>query len=321
MIFPETPPNEAERLKSLYLIDLLDKNNDERFDRLTRLMKLTFDVPVASLSLLDRERQWVLSSAGVDIRETPRSTSFCAHAILSEGVFVVKDTLKDKRFHDNPFVTGEPHVRFYAGYPVRLPDGMIAGTLCIVGSVPRDFSMDEANALIDFAAIVEDEFLIISKTMADNVTELMNKQSFLKLGQKRFEQFTRYQLPFSLIYLEIDNLKSIRDVLGDKEADAILKVFSGYIKSSLKKHDTGAYLGRGDFAVLLEHDVHNAEERYLFNLHSFMDDFNNKSRKSYHINYAYGLTNYEPSMHGSLMAMLELSSRTTFAERRKRQPQ
>ena len=154
MIYPATPPNESERLKSLYLIDLLDKSNDERFDRLTRLMKVSFHVPVASLSLLDRERQWLLSSAGTDIRETPRSTSFCAHAILSEGVFVVKDAYKDKRFCNNPYVKGEPHVRFYAGYPVRLPDGMIAGTLCIVDHVPRDFSMDEANALIDFAAIV-----------------------------------------------------------------------------------------------------------------------------------------------------------------------
>ncbi len=320
MIFPDTPPNEAERLKSLYLIDLLDKNNDERFDRLTRLMRITFNVPVASLSLLDRERQWVLSSAGVDIRETPRSTSFCAHAILSEGVFVVKDTLKDKRFHDNPFVTGEPHVRFYAGYPVRLPDGMIAGTLCIVDSVPRDFSMEEANALIDFAAIVEDEFLIISKTMADNVTELMNKQSFLKIGQKRFEKFTKYQLPFSLIYFEIESIKSIRDIMGDKEADTVLKAFAACIKSTLKKHDIGAYLGRGDFAVLLEHHTDNADESYLFNLQSFMDDFNNKSKKPYHINYAYGLTNYDPDVHGSLMSLLELSSMTTFTEKRKKHP-
>lgn len=321
MIFPDTPPNELERLKSLYLIDLLDKKNDERFDRLTRLMRLSFHVPIAALNLLDRERQWVLSAAGTDIQETPRSTSFCAHAILSEGVFVVKDTFKDKRFRGNPYVTGEPCVRFYAGYPVRLPDGMIAGTLCIVDHVPRDFSIDEANALIDFASIVEDEFLIISKAMSDNVTELMNKQSFLKLGQQRFEKFTQYQLPFSLIYFEIDNIKSIRDILGEQEADAILKNFSAYIKSTLKKHDIGAYLGRGDFAVLLEHDSPNADEQYLFNLQSFMDDVNKNSKKSYHINYAYGLTNYEPEDHGSLSAMLELASTTTYAEKRRKLPQ
>lgn len=321
MIYPATPPNESERLKSLYLIDLLDKSNDERFDRLTRLMKVSFHVPVASLSLLDRERQWLLSSVGTDIRETPRSTSFCAHAILSEGVFVVKDAYKDKRFCNNPYVKGEPHVRFYAGYPVRLPDGMIAGTLCIVDHVPRDFSMDEANALIDFAAIVEDEFLIVSKSMSDNVTELMNKQSFLKLGQKRFEQFTKYQLPFTLIYFELDNIKSIREVLGDKEADAILKNFSVYIKSTLKKHDIGAYLGRGDFAVLLEHDIDNADERYLFNLQCFMDDVNATSQKAYHINYGYGLTNYVPEDHVSLISMLEQASRTTYAEKKRKEPQ
>ncbi|WP_312319021.1 sensor domain-containing diguanylate cyclase [Atlantibacter hermannii] len=321
MIFPDKPPNETERLKSLYLIDLLDKNNDERFDRLTRLMKLTFHVPISALNLLDRERQWVLSGAGIDIRETPRNTSFCAHAILAEGVFVVKDALKDKRFRDNPYVKDKPHVRFYAGYPVRLPDGMIAGTLCIVDHVPRDFSMDDANALIDFAAIVEDEFLIISKAMSDNVTDLMNKQSFLKLGQSRFEKFTKYGLPFSLIYFEIDNIKSIRDVLGDREADIVLKNFSAYIKSTLKKHDIGAYLGQGNFAVLIEHDTANADEQYLFNLQCFMDDINKKSTKAYHINYGYGMTNYDPADHRSLLMMLESASRTTYAEKRRKEPQ
>ena len=149
----------------------------------------------------------------------------------------------------------------------------------------------------------------------------MNKQSFLKLGQSRFEKFTKYGLPFSLIYFEIDNIKSIRDVLGDREADFVLKNFSAYIKSTLKKHDIGAYLGQGNFAVLIEHDTANADEQYLFNLQCFMDDINKKSTKAYHINYGYGMTNYDPADHRSLLMMLESASRTTYAEKRRKEPQ
>ena len=122
---PGIPENEEQRLKSLYITGLLDTRDDERVERLTRLACKAFQVPVALISLLDRERQWLLACQGVGVRETPRDISFCGHAILQEGPFIIHDAAADARFHDNPLVTGEPHIRFYAGQPVSLPDGTV----------------------------------------------------------------------------------------------------------------------------------------------------------------------------------------------------
>lgn len=105
MKFPGIPENEEERLKSLYLADLLDTRDDERFDRLTRLARRIFQVPVVLISLLDRERQWLIACEGLGVRETPRNISFCGHAILQDGAFIVNDASVDERFHDNPLVT------------------------------------------------------------------------------------------------------------------------------------------------------------------------------------------------------------------------
>ena len=155
---PGIPENEEQRLKSLYITGLLDTRDDERFERLTRLARKAFQVPVALISLLDRERQWLLACQGVGVRETPRDISFCGHAILQEGPFIIHDAAADARFHDNPLVTGEPHIRFYAGQPVSLPDGTVAGTLCLIHTVPRAFTDEDIASLRDLACIVEDEF-------------------------------------------------------------------------------------------------------------------------------------------------------------------
>lgn len=176
MKFPGVPENEEERLKSLYLADLLDTRDDERFDRLTRLARKIFQVPVVLISLLDRERQWLLACEGLGIRETPRNISFCGHAILQDGAFIVNDATTDDRFHDNPLVTGEPYIRFYAGYPVHLPSGDVAGTLCLIHTQPRPFSDDDIASLKDLAFIVEDEFQVIGMAMTDSLTGITNRR-------------------------------------------------------------------------------------------------------------------------------------------------
>lgn len=122
---PGLPDNEEQRLKSLYITGLPDTRDDERFERLTRLARKAFQVPVPLISLLDHERQWLLACQGVGVRETLRNISFCGHAILQEGPFIIHDAATDARFRDNPRVTGEPHIRLYTGQPVRLPDGHI----------------------------------------------------------------------------------------------------------------------------------------------------------------------------------------------------
>ncbi len=151
------PTNEAARLSALRRYEILDTEREEAFDRLTALVARVLDVPMVVVTLLDAERQWFKSSVGLDGTETSRDTAFCAHAVLQDTPMVVTDALEDRRFLDNPHVTGDPHVRFYAGAPLRTPDGFNLGTFCAIDSRPRGISEQHLKLLQDMAAVVVNE--------------------------------------------------------------------------------------------------------------------------------------------------------------------
>ena len=108
---------------------------EERFNRITQFVQRNFQVEIATISLIDRDRQWFYAAQGLEVSETPRDISFCGHTILKDSVFIVNDTLKDSRFADNPLVTCAPYIRFYAGIPLTGPGGYRVGTLCIIDSL------------------------------------------------------------------------------------------------------------------------------------------------------------------------------------------
>ena len=149
-----TPPDESGRLRELWDMQLLDTPPEERFDRLTRLAQRLFDVRTTLVSLVDHDRQWFKSRQGLDALQTPRSISFCGHAILADGPFVIQDARLDPRFADNPLVTGPLAIRFYAGMPLQGPRGHKVGTLCLIDPRPREFGADDVAALRDLAALV-----------------------------------------------------------------------------------------------------------------------------------------------------------------------
>lgn len=178
MITPTEPHNESLRLSSLRAMSILDSPPEDRFDRLTRLAARIFQVPISVCSLVDEKRQWFKSSCGLDTSETPREISFCGHAILHEELFVVEDASKDLRFADNPLVAGEPHIRFYAGAPLRLLNGVSLGTLCIIDHKPREFSDDQLKSLEDLARIAEQELIATEKNAPETPTMLPNQHGF-----------------------------------------------------------------------------------------------------------------------------------------------
>src|SRR5580693_4864027 len=136
------PANENSRIACLRLLNILDTQPEERFDRITRMAKRLFSVPIAQVTLIDTNRQWFKSSIGVSDRETSRDFSFCAHAILGEGIMHVSDASQDDRFFDNPLVTGAPNIRFYAGCPLQVGAENL-GTLCVIDDKPREFDDEE----------------------------------------------------------------------------------------------------------------------------------------------------------------------------------
>jgi|GEM_PF-1256108 len=177
------PPNEAARLQALRDYDILDTAPERAFDRITRLAATVFDAPIATVSLVDAERQWFKSSVGLDVCETHRDGSFCSHAILTDAVMIVPDATEDPRFAANPLVTGAPHIRFYAGAPLRSASGFNLGTVCIIDRVPREFGPAQAAILADFAAIVSEalEERLAAGKLAAEIAERRKSEESLRL--------------------------------------------------------------------------------------------------------------------------------------------
>ncbi|HEY9697769.1 MAG TPA: response regulator [Trichocoleus sp.] len=141
------PSNEADRLSVLYQCKILDTSPEWLFDDITRLATQICQVPIALVSLIDSDRQWFKSKVGLAVSETPRNIAFCAYAILHRDILIVPDALQDERFADNPLVTSEPFVRFYAGVPLVTPDGFTLGTLCVIDHSPRQLQPEQIEAL------------------------------------------------------------------------------------------------------------------------------------------------------------------------------
>ncbi len=160
MIEARLPENEPERLDFLHGMNVLDTPIEERFERITRLVCTTLDVPIAAISLVDETRQWFKSVQGINASETPRSIAFCAHVILEDGIVVVNDATKDERFYNNPLVTGAPNIRTYVGCPIYASNKVKVGTLCAIDTKERHFTKEQLNTLKDLTKIAEAELAI-----------------------------------------------------------------------------------------------------------------------------------------------------------------
>jgi anti-sigma regulatory factor (Ser/Thr protein kinase) len=139
--------DEPARLSALHRYKILDTEPEQRFDDLTLLASQICDTPMSLITLIDSDRQWFKSRVGLDVAETSRGVAFCTHAIQQPAIMQVPDATDDPRFRDNPFVTGEPNIRFYAGAPLVTPDGHALGTLCVMDVRPRTLSPDQLRAL------------------------------------------------------------------------------------------------------------------------------------------------------------------------------
>lgn len=141
------PENEGARLEALRQYEILDTDPEESFNDLTRLAAYICNTPIALISLVDAHRQWFKSRVGISAQETSRDISFCTHAIMQDGPFVVRDALDDERFRNNPMVVADPRIRFYAGSPLMSPEGFKIGTLCVIDSKPRELTREQVAAL------------------------------------------------------------------------------------------------------------------------------------------------------------------------------
>ncbi len=185
------PDNEAQRLAALRSLNVLDSPAEIEFDRIVRLTTTIMGVPISVVSLVDEDRQWFKAVRGLDATQTPRDQAFCAHAILHSEVMVVEDARLDPRFADNPLVTGELGIRFYAGAPLTLSNDVRIGTLCAIDTHPRHMTQEQRTALADLAAIAVDELHLRRRIqqLAAARAELRNKASALEDANTSLEHF------------------------------------------------------------------------------------------------------------------------------------
>jgi GAF domain-containing protein len=185
-----SPSVELARVAALDRYAILDTEPEQAFDDLVVLAAYVCRTPIAMLSLVDDHRQWFKSKVGVEIRETPRETSFCAHAIQQQNLFIVPDTRNDARFRDNPMVLDEPHIRFYAGAPLINEEGFALGTLCVIDRQPRELDEAQKEALRSLSrlALGQMELRQNLRLLKDALNDRTREEHARELELKRLEE-------------------------------------------------------------------------------------------------------------------------------------
>ena len=310
------PSDEKTRLETLQLLNILDTQSEERFDRLTRIAKRTFNVPIAVVSLVDENRQWFKSCIGLPVKETPRDISFCGHAILGADIFIITDTLLDERFADNPIVTGEPHVRFYAGCPLSAPNGSKLGTLCIIDQKPRHFDDEDIQVLRDLAVSVEQELSALQMATMDELTNITNRRGFLMLAEQSISFAKRHSIPVTLIFLDLDQFKVINDIYGHAEGDKALITFADVMKNSCRDSDVFARIGGDEFVVLLSNtDIKSAEE-FISRFSDALIKLSSKSNSEYDISFSSGIVLFDANKHQSIEQLVAEGDDLMFKQKK-----
>lgn len=262
------PANEKERLSFLRDMNILDTPLEERFERITRIVCRSLRVPISAVSLIDEERQWFKSVQGLDMSETTRAASFCAHTILEKDVFVVPNALDDERFADNPLVTGQPNIRFYAGIPLEVQDGICIGSLCAIDNEPREMDAEQLEILKDLSEMVKSELAAVKLTSAhieliadlesaqraaaiDPLTRLWNRRGAEKLLERELHAAMRNGTQLTLALVDIDHFKQVNDQHGHDVGDHVLRSFSRNLLTVMRRSDSVCRWGGEEFLLIL----------------------------------------------------------------------
>jgi len=315
MQVPEKPENEDFRITTLHLLNILDTVSEERFDRLTRLAKRLFGISFAMINLVDVNRVWTKSSQGIEITEVLREQSFCGHTVLSDDILIVPDASSDQRFCDNPFVTGDPKVRFYAGVPLVVANGSKVGTLCLIDRSPRSLSDEDQELLKDLGKIAEQELIALRMATIDDLTQISNRRGFISLAVHAINLCKRMQKPASLFFFDLDLFKEINDRYGHAEGDRALIGFSQILKQAFRESDVIGRLGGDEFVALLTNSNYESSNLILKRLDKIRQEYNQKVSRGYEILCSVGIVEFDPHRHNSIEDLLAEADQLMYAQK------
>lgn len=267
MIEPTLPLDEAQRQNDLEALNLLDTGPDPQIDALLRLAQEIFGIRTVLVTLLDNDRQWFKGRRGTALTGSPRNISFCGHAIHSDAIFEVPNALADERFADNPLVTEDPKVRFYAGIALHAPGGSRIGTFCMLEDQPRVLSDHHRHSMQDFARLIEGLFearalrlqhkqLLVEldgakrRALLDPLTQLFNREGLHQMLSGCIGRAKREGLLIGFIYGDLDHFKKINDEFGHGVGDEVLVEVAQRIVAAIRPEDLALRMGGEELAVL-----------------------------------------------------------------------
>jgi len=281
------PENESARLRALHEYSILDTSAEQAFDDVARLASFICKTPISLISIIDESRQWFKAKVGLEDTETSREHAFCAHAIVRPTeVMIVPDARADERFQENPKVTGDPHVRFYAGVPLVTPTGEALGTLCVLDRVPRQLDPDQLEVLKALArqviahlemrrsiatlevaieeherhALVMEEYqrsmeesqvALEAVSATDGLTGIHNRRSFDARLDEELARAHRSGLPVAVALLDVDSFKAYNDTYGHGPGDDVLRRVAQIVRECARPYDFTARYGGEEFVVIL----------------------------------------------------------------------
>lgn len=239
--------DEVGRQCALDRLHVLDTPREPEFEKITRLVTTVFNVPIAAVTLIDRDRQWFKSVQGLDTTETTREVAFCDHTIRKTQCMNIADAKLDPRFAENPLVTGEPYIRSYLGAPIITADGYAIGALCAIDYQPRDFSPEQERMLGSFADLVMNELELRQVASVDALTGLATRRALMQ----EIETAAGQQRDTALLFLDLDHFKAINDRFGHAAGDAVLRDVADVLLDTCPQTAVAGRLGGEELALLL----------------------------------------------------------------------
>jgi EAL domain-containing protein (putative c-di-GMP-specific phosphodiesterase class I)/ActR/RegA family two-component response regulator/GGDEF domain-containing protein len=297
--------SEQRRLQALTTLSLLDTPAEERFDALVRLTKGLFKAPMAAFALVDSERLWFKSRMGVTNPAVLRASSFCNYTIEYNRVFVINDTLADKEFSRNRTVVNPPHIRFYAGCPVRTADGSIVGTLTLLDTQPRPFDERESAAFQQLARLVEQELQGNPEEALDATTKVFNHQRTEARVPEILALCEGLALPCTLHVFELLNLVPGAGNENNKKNLYLLATFARILTECYAEPDFIGRFDHGEFVLLLIGQDDKEEKMARWKLESAVRSHNQSAPPELEIQYRAGLAHTQPAGNYHFQSLLD----------------
>ncbi len=256
------------KLASLHALDPFYTPLEERYERITRLARRALDVPIAAITVVQGERQWFKSVAGLQVAELPMSKSLCGEVIREGRQIIVADTRDDLYLMNNALVRGKPEIRFYAGCPLRDSDRRTVGSFCVMALEPRETDAAFARTLADLGAMAQNELFSVElsnaqsalvaklgqarrQAMFDPLTRLWNRRGATELLQASLREAQKLDRTVGICLADVDNFKQVNDRYGHQAGDQVLRRVAGLIVASVRPQDVVCRYGGEEFLVIV----------------------------------------------------------------------